>query len=66
MIPPCHILHYKGKTIIRTSSLYKVVEFMQTYLSFTEAKREIDKRDTEFLFNPKTLNDKNGLSKKVS
>lgn len=59
MIPCCYILHYKGKTIVKEDSLYSVKEFCKTFISMTEAKKEIDKRDTEVFFNLKKLNAKN-------
>ena len=59
MIPCQHIVHYKGKTIHYLNGLYKVAEFFQTYVSMDEAKREIDKRDTEFFVNLKQLNETN-------
>ena len=54
-----HIVHYKGKTIIYDSGTYKVVEFFKSFLSMTEAIRQIDKtvKDESF-FNLKQLNDK--------
>ena len=60
MIPSCHILHYKGKTIIYDNGVYKVVELFRHFLSMTEAIKTIDKvtRD-EFFVNLKQLNETN-------
>ena len=54
-----YILYYRGKLIIKEDNVYKVVEFFKSFLSMTEAIRQIDKtvKDESF-FNLKQLNDK--------
>ena len=53
------LFHYRGYKIIHENGLYKVPDLFKTFLSSTEAIRQIDKtvKDESF-FNLKQLNDK--------
>lgn len=51
MTPACHIVHYKGLPVYYMNGVYKTEG--KYFLSFSEAKREIDKQDKEFFFNLK-------------
>jgi hypothetical protein len=54
----CHIVHYKGKVIIYDNGTYKVPELFNSFLSMSEAKKQIDKDVKETIVNLKTLNAK--------
>lgn len=54
-----HILYYRGYKIIYDNGTYKIVELLKSFLSMTEAIKEVDRESKdEFFFNLKQLNAK--------
>ena len=53
------LFHYRGYRIVHENGLYRVPDLFKTFLSSTEAIRQIDRtvKDESF-FNLKQLNDK--------
>jgi len=52
------LFHYRGYRIVHENGLYRVPELFKTFLSSTEAIKQIDKDVKETIVNLKTLNGK--------